>query len=82
VNPEGLKAPTKKFAARILNLTNRLPRRCEGRVWSDQIARAVISAATNYRTACKARSRAEFIAKIGTAEEEAASPSRQLVIGN
>jgi four helix bundle protein len=38
---------------------------------SDQIARAGTSAAANYRAACKARSRAEFIAKIGVAEEEA-----------
>lgn len=71
MNPEELKNRTKKFALRVLNLADRLPRGVKGRVFSDQIARAGTSAAANYRAACKARSRAEFIAKIGVAEEEA-----------
>jgi four helix bundle protein len=71
VNPEELKAPTKKFALRILNLADKLPHGVKGRVLSGQIARAGTSAAANYRAACKARSGAEFIAKIGVAEEEA-----------
>src|SRR5215475_12851104 len=66
MNHEELKDRTKKFALRILNLADKLPRGVKGRVLSDQIARAGTSAA-----ACKARSRAEFIAKIGVAEEEA-----------
>jgi four helix bundle protein len=71
MNPEELKNRTKQFALRVLNLADQLPRGVKGRVLSDQIARAGISAAANYRAACKARSRAEFIAKIGIAEEEA-----------
>lgn len=71
MNPEELKDRTKKFALRILNLADKLPRGLKGRLLSDQIARAGTSAAANYRAACKARSRAEFIAKIGVAEEEA-----------
>jgi len=71
MNPEELKARTKKFALRVLNLADKLPRDLKGRVLSDQIARAGTSAAANYRAACKARSRGEFIAKIGVAEEEA-----------
>ena len=71
MNPEELKNRTKKFALRVLNLADQLPRGVKGRVLSDQIARAGTSAAANYRAACKARSRAEFIAKIGAAEEEA-----------
>src|SRR6476646_7061797 len=71
MNPEELKARTKKFALRVLNLADKLPRGLKGRVLSDQIARAGTSAAANYRAVCKARSRAEFIAKIGVAEEEA-----------
>ena len=71
MNPEELKDRTKKFALRILNLADKLPRGLKGRVLSDQIARAGTSAAANYRAACKARSRAEFVAKIGVAEEEA-----------
>jgi four helix bundle protein len=71
MNPEDLKIRTKKFALRILNLADKLPRGLKGRILSDQIARAGTSTAANYRAACKARSRAEFIAKIGVAEEEA-----------
>jgi four helix bundle protein len=71
MNPEELKNRTREFALRVLNLADKLPRGVKGRVLSDQIARAGTSAAANYRAACKARSRAEFIAKIGVAEEEA-----------
>jgi four helix bundle protein len=71
MNPEELKNRTKKFAIRVLNLADQLPRGVKGRVLSDQIARAGTSAAANYRAACKARSRREFIAKVGIAEEEA-----------
>jgi four helix bundle protein len=71
MNPDELKNRTKKFALRVLNLADKLPRGVKGRVLSDQIARAGTSAAANYRAACKARSRPEFIAKIGIAEEEA-----------
>jgi len=71
MTPEELKERSKKFALRILNLAERLPRGVKGRVLSDQIARAGTSAAANYRAACKSRSRAEFISKMGVAEEEA-----------
>jgi four helix bundle protein len=71
MNPEESKTRTKKFALRVLNLADQLPRGFKGRILSDQIARAGTSAAANYRAACKARSRAEFIAKRGVAEEEA-----------
>jgi four helix bundle protein len=71
VTPEELKQRTKGFALRTLNLAEKLPRGIKGRVLADQIARAGTSVAANYRAACKARSRAEFIAKIGIAEEEA-----------
>jgi four helix bundle protein len=71
MNPEELKNRTKKFALRVLNLADKLPRGVKGRVLSDEITRAGTSAAPNYRAACKARSRAEFVAKMGVAEEEA-----------
>jgi four helix bundle protein len=71
MDPEELKTRSKRFALRVLNLADKLPRGLKGKVLSDQIARAGTSAAANYRAACKARSRAEFIAKIGVAEEEA-----------
>ena len=71
MDPEELKIRTKKFALRILNLADKLPRGLKGRIISDQLARAGTSTAANYRAACKARSRAEFIAKLGVAQEEA-----------
>lgn len=71
MTPEQLKERSKKFALRILNLAERLPRGVKGRVLSNQIARAGTSLAANYRAACKCRSRAEFVAKMGVAEEEA-----------
>jgi len=71
MNPEELKTRTKNFALRILNLADQLPRGLKGRILLDQLARAGTSAAANYRAACKARSRAEFIAKLRVAEEEA-----------
>ncbi len=37
----------------------------------NQIFRSGTSVASNYRAACRARSRAEFIAKMGIVEEEA-----------
>jgi len=71
MTPEELKARTKKFALRILKLADSLPRTPSGRTIASQIADAGTSAASNYRAACKARSRKEFIAKLGIAEEEA-----------
>ncbi len=71
MTPEELKIRTKKFALRVLKLAEKLPRSVRGRVLANQIARAGTSVAANYRACCKARSKAEFIAKIGIAEEEA-----------
>jgi four helix bundle protein len=70
VTPDEVKVRTKKFALRILNLAEKLPRGVKGRVLANQIARAATSVAANYRAACKGRSKAEFIAKLGVAEEE------------
>lgn len=66
-----LKARTKKFALRVMKLVDALPRTIQGRAIANQIIRSATSVAANYRAACRARSRAEFIAKIGVVEEEA-----------
>jgi four helix bundle protein len=71
MTPDELKDRTKKFALRILKVTDSLPRTVSARTLAGQIARAGTSVAANYRAACKARSRKEFIAKLGVAEEEA-----------
>jgi four helix bundle protein len=66
-----LKARTKRFAVRVFKLVDALPRTIQGRAVANQIIRSGSSVAANYRAACRARSRAEFIAKIGIVEEEA-----------
>jgi len=62
---------TKRFALRVLDLVDTLPRTAAGRAISTQLVRAATSVGTNYRSACRARSRAEFAAKLGIAVEEA-----------
>jgi four helix bundle protein len=66
-----LKARTKEFALRVIRLVEALPNTIKGRAIANQIMRSATSVAANYRAACRARSRAEFIAKIGVVEEEA-----------
>jgi len=71
MNEEELKARTKHFALRVIRLVRALPRTMEGRTLGSQLLRSGTSVAANYRAACRARSRAEFVAKLGIAEEEA-----------
>ena len=70
MTPQELKARTKKFAIRVLKLADSLPRTASGRTLSGQVADSGTSVASNYRAACKGRSRKEFIAKLGIVEEE------------
>jgi four helix bundle protein len=71
MTPDELKDRTKKFAVRIIKLADSLPRSASGRNLAGQITASGTSVAANYRSACKARSKKEFIAKLGIAEEEA-----------
>lgn len=68
---EDLKNRTKAFAVRILKLADTLPNSVSGRTLANQIARSGTSTAANYRAACRAKSKADFISKMGTVEEEA-----------
>ena len=71
MNPTELKARTKTFALRIIKMSRAIPKNNDaGRVIAKQILRSGTSVAANYRASCRARSPAEFIAKIGTVEEE------------
>ena len=71
MNAEELKARTKHFALRILKLVSALPNNVQGRAVGGQLVRCGTSVASNYRAACRGRSKAEFIAKLGIVEEEA-----------
>jgi four helix bundle protein len=66
-----LKKRTKAFALRILKLADALPKTTAGRALVSQIVRSGTSVAANYRAACRAKSTADFIAKMGVVEEEA-----------
>ena len=69
-NELNLKKRTKAFALRILKLVDALPKTTAGRALASQIVRSGTSVAANYRAACRARSTADFIAKMGIVEEE------------
>jgi four helix bundle protein len=69
--PEQLRERTKQFAIRIVRLFRSLPKNDEARIIGKQVLRAGTSVAANYRAVCRARSRAEFVSKIGVAVEEA-----------
>jgi four helix bundle protein len=71
MNAEEMRDRTKRFAIRIFKLADSLPRSASGRTIACQIADSGSSVAANYRSACKARSKKEFIAKLGVDEEEA-----------
>jgi len=71
MDQEELKHRTKQFALRIMKLVGELPRTIIGKVISGQLVRAGTSVGANYRAACRARSSAEFAAKLGVVEEEA-----------
>jgi len=66
-----LKTRTKNFALRILKLTAALPNSTEARVVRNQLSRSGTSVGANYRASCRARSKAEFISKMGNVIEEA-----------
>ena len=59
------------FAVRIVRLFQALPKTTEAQVMGKQLLRAGTSVAANYRAVCRARSKAEFIARIGVVAEEA-----------
>jgi four helix bundle protein len=69
--PRELQQRTETFAAAVVTLCRGLPPTPEGRNIRDQLGRAATSVAANYRASCRARSRAEFVAKLGLVIEEA-----------
>jgi four helix bundle protein len=68
--PELLRVRTKQFALRIIQLARALPRSSEARVIGMQLLRSGTSVAANYCAACRARSRPDFISKLGVVVEE------------
>jgi four helix bundle protein len=71
VNREELQARTKTFALRTMRMTDALPQSVKSRVLAAQVLRSATAVASGYRAACRARSRADWIDKIGRTLEEA-----------
>ncbi len=66
-----MKRRTKEFAKRVIRLCRELPNTEESRLIRGQLFRAGTSVGANHRAACRGRSRADFIAKLGIGLEEA-----------
>src|SRR5947207_8591687 len=66
-----LKNRTKKFALDVIGLCAALPHLPETRHAINQLIRSSSSVAANYRSACRGKSKADFIAKTGIVGEEA-----------
>jgi four helix bundle protein len=71
MNEDQLKNRTRSFAKQIILLCRKFPKNREGRLIGDQLFRSAASVGANYRAACRARAKAEFISKLAIVEEEA-----------
>src|SRR5258706_10409285 len=71
---EELKARTKRFALRVMTMTDALPRTQKAKMIATQILRSSTAVASGYRAACRARSKSDWIDKIGRILEEADEP--------
>lgn len=70
MNPDDFKRKTRAFAIRVIRLVQALPKLSVGDVLGKQLLRCGTSVGANYRAACRAKSRADFIAKMKIVEEE------------
>ena len=66
-----LKERTKSFALKVIKVVEMLPKGRIADILGRQLLRAGTSVGANYRAACRARSTADFISKMGIVEEEA-----------
>ena len=71
MDSDEMKVRTRGFALRVIRLAESLPETATARVIRNQMIRCGSSVGANYRAACRARSKADFISKLGIVEEEA-----------
>jgi len=71
MNEKDFKDRTKKFGLRVIRLVESLPKSRTADVIGKQLLRSATSVGANYRAACRGRSTADVIAKLGIVEEEA-----------
>ena len=67
---EEFKKRTREYALRVIRLVESLPEDRTSRILGDQLLRRGTSVGANYRSSVRAKSRADFISKMGTVEEE------------
>jgi len=70
MTPDYLKNRTKQFGLAVIRLVESLPKSLTAGVISKQVLRSATSVGANYRAVCRARSKPDFIAKLGIVEEE------------
>ena len=70
MDQETMKRRTKLFALGIIQLVESLPKERTAGVLGRQLLRSGTSVGSNYRSACRAKSIADFISKMGIVEEE------------
>jgi len=70
MKPEDLKCRLKKFALRIINLSEHLPDSITAKIIAKQIIRSGTSSGANYRAACLGKSDKDFLNKLKIVEEE------------
>ncbi len=71
MTPTEMKQRTRSLALRIIHLVESLPSTRTADVIGKQLLRCGTSVGANYRAACRGRSKADFVAKMGIVEEEA-----------
>jgi four helix bundle protein len=71
MTPDELKKRTKQFGLRIIRLVQSLPKTLAAAQIGRQLLRCGTSVGANYRSACRGRSKADFIARLAIVEEEA-----------
>ncbi len=71
MTPEELKKRTKLFGLRSIKVVESLPNTRTAEVLGKQLLRSATSVSANYRSACRAQSRAHFVSKVAIVIEEA-----------
>jgi len=71
MNADEMKKRTRAFALRIIRLVESLSKTRTAAVIGKQLLRCGTSVGANYRASCRAKSQADFVAKMGIVEEEA-----------
>jgi four helix bundle protein len=70
MDEEQLKTPTKQLVLRVIELVEAFPPSKPANIIGNQLLKSGTSVGANYRSACRGRSKPDFISKLGIAVEE------------